>query len=376
MSMNLGPLFEPFEVKSLKLANRVAMAPMTRNFSPGNVPNDDVVAYYKRRAEGGVGLIITEGTTVNHPAANGYENVPFFHGEKALAGWKRVVDAVHEAGGKIFPQLWHVGAVRKEGMEPDPSVPGYAPSGMNRPGKVVCKVMTKEDIQDVVKAFADAAADAKAIGCDGVEVHGAHGYLIDQFFWEGTNQRDDEYGGSMANRQRFAIEIIQAIREKVGPDFPIMLRFSQWKMQDYDAKLCQTPEELDAFLKPLADAGVDIFHASTRRFWEPEFEGSSLNLAGWVKKLTGVPTMSVGSVGLTEDFIAGTFASKKEAVEDAGIDELIERMNNDEFDLIAVGRALLQDPEWLVKVKEGRAEIRQSGTFAPIQIRRRENRDG
>lgn len=356
MSMNLGPLFEPFEVKSLKLANRVAMAPMTRNFSPGNVPNDDVVAYYKRRAEGGVGLIITEGTTVNHPAANGYENVPFFHGEKALAGWKRVVDAVHEAGGKIFPQLWHVGAVRKEGMEPDPSVPGYAPSGMNRPGKVVCKVMTKEDIQDVVKAFADAAADAKAIGCDGVEVHGAHGYLIDQFFWEGTNQRDDEYGGSMANRQRFAIEIIQAIREKVGPDFPIMLRFSQWKMQDYDAKLCQTPEELDAFLKPLADAGVDIFHASTRRFWEPEFEGSSLNLAGWVKKLTGVPTMSVGSVGLTEDFIAGTFASKKEAVEDAGIDELIERMNNDEFDLIAVGRALLQDPEWLVKVKEGRAD--------------------
>lgn len=108
MSMNLGPLFEPFEVKSLKLANRVAMAPMTRNFSPGNVPNDDVVAYYKRRAEGGVGLIITEGTTVNHPAANGYENVPFFHGEKALAGWKKVVDAVHEAGGKIFPSsgMW------------------------------------------------------------------------------------------------------------------------------------------------------------------------------------------------------------------------------------------------------------------------------
>ena len=361
MTMNLGPIFEPFELKSLKLANRVAMAPMTRNFSPGNVPNDDVVAYYKRRAEGGVGLLITEGTTVNHPAANGYENVPFFHGEEALAGWKKVVDAVHEAGGKIFPQLWHVGAVRKEGMEPDPSVPGYAPSGMNRPGKVVCHVMTKQDIQDVVKAFADAAADAKAIGFDGVEVHGAHGYLIDQFFWEGTNQRDDEYGGSMANRQRFAIEIVQAIRERVGPDFPIMLRFSQWKMQDYDAKLCQTPEELDAFLKPLVDAGVDIFHASTRRFWEPEFEGSSLNLAGWVKKLTGVPTMSVGSVGLTEDFISGTFASKQEAVDQSGIDELVERMNNDEFDFIAVGRALLQDPEWLVKVKEGR-----TGEFEPF----------
>ncbi|BES73787.1 NADH:flavin oxidoreductase [Marinobacter nanhaiticus D15-8W] len=354
MSVNLGPLFEPFEINDLTLRNRVAMAPMTRNFSPGNVPGDNVVDYYRRRAEGGVGLLITEGTTVNHPAANGYENVPFFHGDDALAGWKKVVDAVHEAGGAIFPQLWHVGSVRREGMEPDPSVPGYSPSGLYAPGKPNGRAMTKEDIADVVNAFADAAQDAKALGFDGVEIHGAHGYIIDQFFWEGTNQRDDEYGGSMANRQRFAIEIIEAVRQRVGPDFPIMLRFSQWKMQDYDAKLAKTPEELEQFLKPLVEAGVDIFHASTRRFWEPEFEGSNLNLAGWTQKLSGKPTMSVGSVGLTEDFISGTFASKKEAVEQSGIDELVERMNNHEFELIAVGRALLQDPEWLVKVKEGR----------------------
>lgn len=354
MTMNLGPMFEPFEIHNLTLRNRVAMAPMTRNFSPGNAPNDKVVEYYRRRAEGGVGLLITEGTTVNHPGANGYENVPFFHGEQALEGWKKVVDAVHEAGGAIFPQLWHVGAIRREGMEPDPSVPGYSPSGFYAPGKANGKAMSKEDIQDVIKAYADAAQDAKALGFDGVEIHGAHGYLIDQFFWEGTNQRDDEYGGSMANRQRFAIEIIEAVRHRVGPEFPIMLRFSQWKMQDYDARLAETPEELEQFLKPLADAGVDIFHASTRRFWEPEFEGSDLNLAGWTQKLTGKPTMSVGSVGLTEDFISGTFASKKEAVEQAGIDELVERMNNHEFELIAVGRALLQDPEWLIKVKEGR----------------------
>ncbi|SDW83855.1 NADH:flavin oxidoreductase [Marinobacter mobilis] len=356
MTMNLGPMFEPFELKSLTLANRVAMAPMTRNFSPDNVPGDNVVEYYRRRAEGGVGLLITEGTTVNHAAANGYPNVPAFHGAEALAGWKKVVDAVHEAGGKIFPQLWHVGSVRKEGVEPDPAVPGYSPSGLFAPGKHNGKAMSKADIQDVVTAFADAAQDAKAIGFDGVEIHGAHGYLIDQFFWEGTNQRDDEYGGSLANRSRFAIEIIEAVRERVGPDFPIMLRFSQWKQQDYDARLVASPEELEAFLKPLADAGVDIFHASTRRFWEPEFEGSDLNLAGWTQKLTGVPTMSVGSVGLTEDFISGTFASQQESVEQSGIDELVERMNNHEFELIAVGRALLQDPEWLVKVKEGRLD--------------------
>ena len=115
-----------------------------------------------------------------------------------------------------------------------------------------------------------------------------------------------------------------------------------------------SPGELERCLKPLGEAGLDSVHASTRRFWEPEFEGSDLNLAGWTQKLSGKPTMSVGSVGLTEDFISGTFASKQEAVEKAGIDELVERMNNHEFELIAVGRALLQDPEWLIKVKEGR----------------------
>lgn len=356
MSANLGPLFEPFEYKSLRLRNRVAMAPMTRNFSPGRVPSDDVVAYYKRRAEGGIGLLITEGTTINHPASNGYPDVPAFFGEAALAGWKKVVDAVHAAGGAIVPQLWHVGAVRKEGMEPDASVPGMSPSGLYAPGKPNGKAMTKADIADVVRAFAEGARDAKALGFDGLEIHGAHGYIIDQFFWEGTNKRDDEYGGSMANRQRFALEIIRAVREAVGPDFTIIFRFSQWKMQDYDAKLAATPEALEAFLKPLSDAGVDIFHASQRRFWEPEFEGSNLNLAGWTQKLTGKPAMSVGSVGLTEDFISGTFMSKQAQVEQAGIDELVERMQAGEFDLIAVGRALLQDPQWLEKLKSGRSE--------------------
>lgn len=354
MSLNLGPLFEPFEHKSLKLRNRVVMAPMTRNLSPGRVPNDDVVGYYQRRAAGGVGLLITEGTTIDHPASNGYPNVPEFFGSAALAGWQKVVDAVHAAGGAIVPQLWHVGAVRKAGMEPDESVPGMSPSGLYGPGKTNGQAMTQQDIADVVRAFAEGARDAKTLGFDGVEIHGAHGYLIDQFFWEGTNQRGDEYGGSMANRQRFAIEIIEAVRAAVGPEFTVILRYSQWKMQDYDARLATTPEALEAFLKPLVDAGVDIFHASQRRFWEPEFPGSDLNLAGWTRKLTGKPAMSVGSVGLNEDFISGTFMSQQAQVEQAGIDELVTRMTDGEFELIAVGRALLQDAQWLEKLRTGR----------------------
>jgi len=353
MSADLSPLFRPFELKSLHLNNRVAMAPMTRMRSPGYVPNEEVAGYYRRRAEGEVGLLITEGTTVNHKAANGYEQVPAFHGE-ALAGWKQVVDAVHGAGGSIVPQLWHVGAVRRPGVGPDKEVPGYSPSGMNKPGKVVGHVMTQQDIDDVVRAFADAARDAKTLGFDGVEIHGAHGYLIDQFFWEGTNQRDDHYAGSIENRTRFAREIIRAVRAEVGDDFAVILRYSQWKQQDYEARLAQTPEELERFLLPLVEAGVDLFHCSTRRFWVPEFDGSDLNLAGWTKKITGKPTLSVGSVGLDDDFIGSSGMAMGGDANATGIDELLRRLGNDEFDLIAVGRALLQDPQWLVKMREGR----------------------
>jgi len=340
-------LLQPFVVGSLTLPNRVVMAPMTRNFSPGNVPGDDVLEYYRLRAAGGTGLIITEGTCVGHIAASGYPDVPYFHGEERLAGWRRVAAAVHAEGGKIAPQLWHVGGMRKAGVPPEGDIPGYTPSGMIVPGKVNRHIMSQQDIDDVVAAFARAAADARACGFDAVELHGAHGYLIDQFFWEGTNQREDAYGGSMANRGRFAVEIIAAVRAAVGPDFPVILRFSQWKQQDFSARLASTPEQLQAFLAPLSAAGVDIFHCSTRRFWEPEFEGSDLNLAGWTKKLTGKPTITVGSVGLNADFIPKPGESTFCEADPASLDELLQRLQAGEFDLVAVGRALIANPDWV-----------------------------
>jgi len=336
------------------------MAPMTRTFSPGGIPNDLVVAYYARRAKNEVGLIITEGTCVGHIAASGYDNVPYIYGDQALAGWKKVVDAVHAADGKIIPQIWHVGAIRKpnKGVGPDETVPGYSPSGLVMPNKKTGDEMSAKDIQDIIDAFVKAAVDSQTIGFDGVEIHGAHGYLIDQFFWEGTNQRDDEYGGDLIARTKFAADIVKGIRKACGPDFPIVLRFSQWKQQDYSAKLAQTPEELGAFLKPLVDAGVDIFHCSTRRFWDAEFEGSDLNLAGWTKKLTGKPCITVGSVGLNNSFID---EEKHDMVDASGVakesfENLAKRLNNDEFELVAVGRALIQDPEWVAKVRDNRLD--------------------
>lgn len=354
MSLSPEPLFTPFTSPKLTLANRILMAPMTRMRSPGGVPGQDVADYYRRRAENQVGLIITEGTVVDHAAANGYPQVPYFHGDAALAGWANVAKAVHGAGGKIFPQLWHVGSVRKAGTPPDPAVPGYAPSGIAKPGgKVVCHEMTTDDIRAVVKAFADAARAAKDIGMDGVEIHGAHGYLIDQFFWEATNRRTDAYGGSLVNRTRFAVEIIEAVRKAVGDDFPVMLRWSQWKQQEYTARLAPTPEELAQFLAPLVDAGVDLFHCSTRRYWLPEFDGSDLNLAGWTKQLTGRPVVTVGSIGLDTEFTA-TMTSAAPVQQVTDIDPLIGRFTRGEFDLVSIGRALLADPAWAAKVREGR----------------------
>ncbi|MFI2642711.1 NADH:flavin oxidoreductase [Streptomyces sp. NPDC018610] len=345
-------LARPVTLNGLTVPNRIAMAPMTRMFSPGGVPGEDVLSYYARRAAAGVGLIITEGTYVGHDSAGESTRVPRFHGAEQLAGWAKVADAVHAAGGTIVPQLWHIGMVRKPGRPPFADAPPVGPSGVRTDGvEGTGKAMTQGDIDDVIAAFAESAAAAERIGFDGVELHGAHGYLLDQFLWAGTNRRTDAYGGDPVARTRFVAELVAAVRAAVSPGFPVIFRFSQWKQDAYDARLAETPAELEAILAPIAEAGVDVFHASTRRYWLPEFEGSDLNLAGWTKKLTGKQVITVGSVGLDGDFIKA-FLGEGAAL--GTLDNLLDRMERDEFDMVAVGRALLQDPEWAAKVLSDR----------------------
>ncbi|MFF7360052.1 NADH:flavin oxidoreductase [Streptomyces sp. NPDC008125] len=346
-------LSRPFTVRGLTSRNRIAMAPMTRSFSPGGVPGQDVAEYYARRAAGGVGLIITEGTYVDHPSAGTSDRVPRFHGEDAFAGWADVVDAVHREGGAIVPQLWHVGVTRTEGAPPFTDAEPVGPSGISLTGEPKGRAMTQQDLDDVIAAFADGAAAAERLGFDGAELHGAHGYLIDQFLWSGSNRRTDAYGGDLVARTRFAAEIVAACRAAVSDSFPLIFRLSQWKSDAYDAKLAETPEELDALITPLAEAGIDVFHASTRRYWLPEFEGSDLNLAGWVKKISGLPTITVGSVGLDGEFF-NAFRGLGSPV--TGIEQLLDRIERDEFDMVAVGRALIADPEWAAKTLVGRTE--------------------
>jgi 2,4-dienoyl-CoA reductase-like NADH-dependent reductase (Old Yellow Enzyme family) len=365
---SLDPLFRPLTVRGMQLANRIVMAPMTRGFSPEGIPGQDVAAYYRRRVEGGCGLIITEGVAVDHPAAMGdagldEKDVPYLAGEGPLAGWRRVCEEVHAAGGKIVCQLWHQGALRKPGTGPNPDVPTVSPSGLWGPLGLMSSVapesipqdprignpMTAQDIESAIDAFVRCARNAVDVGFDGIALHGAHGYLIDNFLWEGTNQRDDEWGGDLVRRTAFAVEIVRRIRAAVGSDIPIFFRFSQWKQQDFKARLAENPEELAQVLCPLAEAGVDVFDASVRYFNTPAFEGSSLNLAGWTRKVTGRMAMAVGGIGINR----GVYDTSAVTAEPINLDPLMQRMEAGEFELAAVGRAVLGDAQWANKVRAG-----------------------
>jgi 2,4-dienoyl-CoA reductase-like NADH-dependent reductase (Old Yellow Enzyme family) len=354
------PLFEPIMIGSLKLPNRLVMAPMSQGKAPRGILDPAHAAFYRRRAEGDTGLIISGATSVGHPRAAFDDNEAHFHGA-ALGGWASVVKEVHAGGGRIIPQLGHAGL---QGLAAQaPATPSFGPSGVWLPGAQVGikagperdgPIMTLADVDSVIEAFAVAVADAKRIGLDGAEVHAAHGFLIDQFLWGRTNRRTDHYG---IDRARFAAEIVAACRAAVGPDFPILMRISQFKMTDYDATLADTPDHLARLIEPLADAGVDCFDCSQRRYFRPEFPGSALNFAGWVKKLSGKPTIGGGGIGLAKTSLEYGETNIYATVAPTAIDHLDdvrERLARGEFDMISLGRAILGDAAWARKVREGR----------------------
>jgi N-ethylmaleimide reductase len=217
-------LFSPYKIGDLTLANRMAMAPMTRSRAiDGNVPNPIAVDYYRQRV--GAGLIITEATQVS-PQGVGYIRTPGIHAAEQVTGWKKITDAVHAAGGKIFLQLWHVGRVSHPDFHGG-ALP-VAPSAIAATGTVFTAQGPKEmvtpralelsEIPEIVDQFRKAAENAKAAGFDGVELHGANGYLLDQFTRDGSNKRTDAYGGSIENRVRFPLEVTDAVVRVWGKD--------------------------------------------------------------------------------------------------------------------------------------------------------------
>jgi len=360
----LSPLFQPFTLRSLVMANRFVMSPMTREHSPGGVPGADVVGYYARRAAGGTGLIVTEGVGIDQRYAVDADRIPRLHGADALTGWRAVTDAVHAAGGKIVPQLWHQGPLYGASPSAQAVHPGLRPSGLwGTPGLTsysddyVRRVlpptnqMSDEDIADVIAAYARSARHAVEAGFDGIALHGAHGYLIDTFFWPDTNRRTDRYGGDARARAQFGVEVVRAIRAAIGESLPILFRFSQHKQQDYKARFADTPEELGLMLGLLADAGVDLFDASSRRFNQPAFEGSDRTLAGWARHLTGKASMTVGGIGMN-NWLQDTLKRRNETQSTNNLPEVLSLFERGMFDLVGVGRALLNDAGWTDRVRK------------------------
>lgn len=368
MHDEIEPLFTPFSCGSLTTANRFVMSPMTRNFSPDGVPVPAAADYYARRAH--MGLVITEGVGPDHPAAlgdgtTGGPALPLMYGDAALASWRRIVDAVHAAGGKIAPQLWHMGLIRLAGTGPQPQASSVSPSGIWGP---LDRAMVPPDylaaikapgvpaseleIADVIAGFARSAAAAVAVGFDAIALHGGHGYLLDSFLWAQTNYRIDQWGGDALGRTRLACEVVRAIRRVIPADMPVIFRLSQWKLQDYQARLAETPQQLNIIVSALADAGVDIFDVSTRRFDDHAFDESDMGLAGWVRKLTGKPVMTVGGIGFDKD-LQSSFMEPTRPLDNLG--EVARRFTAGEFDLVAIGRAALMDADWIGKVRRGEA---------------------
>jgi len=358
-------LFEPVQIGGLRVNNRVVMSPMTRTMAPAGVPGDANAAYYRKRAAGGAGLIITEGTWIPHDAAANETDVPRMYGREALDGWKKVVGAVHAEGTPILAQIWHVGQMKQHTIDglyapkgtdcrpPRRVGPSGLFGGIGKPTTPDGEPALPADLDAIVEAYGKAAFNAKSVGFDGVELHAAHGYLLDQFFWQGTNRREDQWGGSLRNRARLAADAIAEIRRVTGPDFVISIRISQWKVQDFAARNWESPAELEEFARVMVDAGVDVFHCSTRRFWENEF-GSDMNLAAWTKRLSGKPTITVGSIGMTGEHIE-TLMGDTANVD--SLDNVLKLVERGDFDLIAIGRGMLVNRDWANKVRDGRIDL-------------------
>lgn len=335
----LDYLLSPIKIKEIGLSNRVVMPPMGTNLgNKDGTVSEATIAYLKRRARGGQGLIITEIVGV-HPSGLAINSQLCAFEDRFIPGLKKLVDVAHGAGSKIAMQLHHTGRESLYMLSQGKAIgPSAIPSIVY---KMAPREMTLEDIKEIVAAFGAAALRAREAGFDAVEVHCAHGYLLTQFMSALSNHREDEYGGSIKNRARFTIDILKEVRKNVGDDFPISLRLS---VEEF-IKGGYTADDIQPILPDFVHAGADIIHASFGTHGSPggitsapsEYEpGFNTWLAKKVKDVVDVPVIAVGR------FTDPTLA-----------DEVIGR---GDADLVAFGRQFLTDPDFLTKAKEGRLE--------------------
>ncbi|MEW9700491.1 NADH:flavin oxidoreductase [Paenibacillus sp. SI8] len=333
-------LFSAFQLGSLQLPNRVVLAPMTRTSAePSGLASDRMGRYYTRFAKGGFGLIITEGLYPDAVNSQSYKNQPGIATDPQAESWKPIVQAVHRAGGRMIAQLMHAGAlVQHEGFTP------IAPSAVKPIGSMledhggsgefaVPRAMTKEEIRQVVNSFGQAALRAKQVGFDGVEVHAANGYLLDQFITDYTNRRTDEYGGLTEQRIRIVTEVLDAIRTTVGPDYTVGVRISQGKVNDFNHKWAEGEADAKMIFDKLAAASPSYIHTTEYKAYAPAFAENGPTLSALAKQYSGLPVIANGKMG------------EPEAAE--------QLMADGHADMVAIGTSALVNPDWVKKVKEG-----------------------
>lgn len=334
-------LFSAFQLGSLELPNRAVLSPMTRTSAePSGLANERMVRYYTRFAKGGFGLIITEGIYPDEANSRSYENQPGIANDAQAESWRPVVQAVQREGGKIIAQLMHAGAlVQHDGFVP------IAPSAVKPVGTMlqdhggsgdfaVPRAMTQEDICNTIDSFAQAALRAKQVGFDGVEVHAANGYLLDQFITDYTNHRTDEYGGSTERRIRIVVEVLEAIRAAVGPDFIVGVRISQGKVNDFHHKWANGVADAKIIFEKLSAASPSYIHTTEYKAFAPAFAEGEPTLAELAKRYSRLPVIANGKLGEPE---------RAEHLIEIG-----------DADLVAIGTSALVNPDWVNKVREGK----------------------
>ena len=342
---NWPHIFSPYRLGALDLPNRTVVAPMTRiSADADGVPTAQMAHHYASFARGGFSLIITEGTHPDITFSQGYRDQPGIVTAAQVAGWRKVTDAVHAAGGRIVMQLMHAGALVQDNRYTDETV---APSAVLPAGEMAARYygdgpfrmprkMTRAEIATAIEDFGTSAANAMEAGFDGVEIHGANGYLPVQFLTPETNTRTDEYGGSLENRLRFHREIMAAVVRGVAGRGLAGMRLSQSRSNDFTYKWHGGIDEARAIFTAMQDEGADFLHISTHQGLGEEF-GSGHTLAGLARETNGLPVIACGKLEVPEN---------AEQILDTG-----------EADLIAMARGAIGDPSWPNKLVRGEAPV-------------------
>lgn len=365
-------LYMPLRLgNGLRLANRLAVAPMTRvSATADGRATPQMVDYYEAYAAGGFGLVITEGVYTDQAHAQGYLFQPGLADDAQRDAWRPVVDRVHAHGARIVAQLMHAGALsqgnphRATTKGPSAVLPRgqqmtfYRGAGPYR----LPEAMTDQDIAAAVAGFAQAARRAQQAGFDGVEIHGANGYLLDQFLTDYTNRRADRYGGSLENRLRLTVEVIQAVRQATEPGFTVGVRSSQGKVNDFTHKWPGAEADAAQIFRTLGAQPIDYLHTTEFEAWRPAFGAQGPSLAALARRHVPVPVLANGSL---HDPMAA-----------AGM------MARDEADFVSLGRGALTHADWPARLRAGQQLERfDRELLAPIAdlanaARHREGRGG